>query len=594
MGEEYILILNDQEIPIQFNSKLVLKLGENISDTLISSKKYFVKSKVKRNNFDIFLDFLNSKIENPSIDSNNYYDYFQLSKEFNNILSDYLSKPEFDEICKISMLNNAIINENSDKQLCESYISENLDYYIQYHKNNLSKIPYTTLYNIFQHKKRVLNNHENAYQFIKHVLNESNSNNGVEKKNICVLLGTLEGNKLNEESLKESISKKEEHFGFVPKIESTIFNSFNNIVSDLKIQLENKYKQTVNDLMEKQIQLFNDFKVYFDSKFDSIKTNNENFTKEIKETKNLVTNLSEKIQNIENNIKQMSNKNDDAQNKIQNIISQVDDLKNNQNQILQKCDNNNSLLIQNKITGIENNINQISNTNNDIQNKIQSMTNQINEIKTKNIQISQQCDNTYNSIQQIPNKINCIESDTKKIFSRVSETLDISIARFGLFRGIIHQMTEECGGNVSDKGRVNVTSSSYRAGNLPKYAVDLDNNQTCFESDGYVNSWLKYDFISRKIRPSYYSIRSRNTNKGDHHPMNWVIEGSNTDYLYDWSVLDTRNNITSLDDSCASQIFSIQKTDTFYRYLRIRQTGLNSANRHYLEISALEYFGSVQ
>lgn len=226
--------------------------------------------------------------------------------------------------------------------------------------------------------------------------------------------------------------------------------------------------------------------------------------------------------------------------------------------------------------------------------KIQSMTNQINEIKNKNIQISQQCDNAYNSIQQIPNKINCIESDTKKIFNKISETLDISIARFGLFRGIIHQMTEECGGNVSDKGRVNVTSSSCLSTNLPKYAVDLDNNQTCFESNNEINSWLKYDFISRKIRPSYYSIRSRNTIKGDHHPMNWVIEGSNTDYSYDWTVLDTRNNITSLDDSCASQFFSIQKTDTFYRYLRIRQTGRNSSGYYYLEISALEYFGSVQ
>lgn len=221
------------------------------------------------------------------------------------------------------------------------------------------------------------------------------------------------------------------------------------------------------------------------------------------------------------------------------------------------------------------------------------MTNQINEIKDKNVQISQKCDNTYSSIQQIPSKINCIESDTKKIFNKVSETLDISIARFGLFRGIIHQMTEECGGNVADKGRVNVTSSYCWNGNIPKYAVDLDNNQTCFISGNEKNSWLKYDFISRKVRPSYYSIRSTNSSKGSHHPMNWVIEGSNYD-SNDWIILDTRSNITSLDDSCASQIFSIQKTDTFYRYLRIRQTGVNSTNYYYLEISALEYFGAIQ
>ncbi|KAK8870903.1 hypothetical protein M9Y10_008815 [Tritrichomonas musculus] len=688
MSEEYILILNDQEIKFHFNSKWVPKLGESISDSLISSKKYFIKSKVSRANFDIFLDFLNEKIGYPSIDPNNYYDYYQLSKEFNDILENYLSKREFDEFCKISMLENAKTNENIDKQLCILYISENLDYYLQYQPNNLSKIPYQTLYNIFRHEKRILNNHENAYQFIKQILNESNANGDEMKKSICVLIGTLDGNKLNEESLKESISMKEEHFGFVPKINSTIFNSFNDIVSNLKDQL-----------LGQQIQIFNDIKVYFDSKIDSIQSNNQNVTKEITETKNLVTNLSERIQSIENNIQLILNHNNDTQNKIQSIVRQIDDLKNNQNQTLQKCEKNiqqisdkiigiesninqisntnngiqnkmqdmanqvneikdkstqiyqkcdsthnsiqqipgkitniennmnqisnrnsemqnmvnqineikdkstqiyqkcdsthNSIQqIPGKITNIENNIRQISNSNTEIQNKMQDMKNQVNEIKDKNVQIYQKCDNANNSIQQIPSKISGIESDAKKIFNKVSETLDISIARFGLFRGIIHQMTEECGGNVSDKGRVNVTSSSFLFGN-PKNAVDLDDNQTCFVSRNQTNSWLKYDFIYRKVRPSVYSIRSRNKPKGDHHPMNWVIEGSNTD-SNDWTILDTRNNVTSLDDSCASQFFSIQKADTFYRYIRIRQTGPNSANHNYLIISALEYFGSIQ
>ena len=76
--------------------------------------------------------------------------------------------------------------------------------------------------------------------------------------------------------------------------------------------------------------------------------------------------------------------------------------------------------------------------------------------------------------------------------------------------------------------------------------------------------------------------------------MNWVIEGSNSGSSNDWTVLDSRNNITSLDESNAVQIFSIQKTNEFYRHLRIRQTGENSRGSYYLEISALEYFGSIQ
>ena len=76
--------------------------------------------------------------------------------------------------------------------------------------------------------------------------------------------------------------------------------------------------------------------------------------------------------------------------------------------------------------------------------------------------------------------------------------------------------------------------------------------------------------------------------------MNWVIEGSNSDDSSSWTVLDSRNNITSLDDKSAVQVFSIQKTGGFYRYLRIRQTGNNSSNFSDLRLSALEYFGSIQ
>lgn len=190
----------------------------------------------------------------------------------------------------------------------------------------------------------------------------------MKERKTFAFFGTLHGNKLSEESLKESISKKEEHFGFIPKIESTIFNSFNDIVSNLKMQLEEKYKQSVNELQKQQIQIFNDIKVYFDSKFDSIQSNNDKITKEIKDTKNIVTNLSEKIQSIENNIQQMSNKNDDLQNKVQNIMNQINVLKNNQNQVLLKCDNNHNdaQQILGKINDIKNNIDQMSNSNNEI------------------------------------------------------------------------------------------------------------------------------------------------------------------------------------------------------------------------------------
>ena len=75
-----------------------------------------------------------------------------------------------------------------------------------------------------------------------------------------------------------------------------------------------------------------------------------------------------------------------------------------------------------------------------------------------------------------------------------------------------------------------------------------------------------------------------------------MIEGSNTGGENDneWTILDSHQNDSTLRGKSFSFIFDIkQGNKEFYRYLRIRQTGLNSNNRHYTAISALEYFGII-
>lgn len=166
--------------------------------------------------------------------------------------------------------------------------------------------------------------------------------------------------------------------------------------------------------------------------------------------------------------------------------------------------------------------------------------------------------------------------------------------------GIIQHLTNEFGGNVHVKGIVELTASSlYDSSCLAKYAVDLNSKNTEFASNNEANSWLKYDFKKRKVRPTHYTITSESSGKGDWHPQTWVIEGSNSGE--EWKILDSRNNITILDGKSITHTFNIQENlgnDDYYQYLRIRQTGLNarndpSNNGNILAFSALEYFGSV-
>ncbi|KAK8897750.1 hypothetical protein M9Y10_015715 [Tritrichomonas musculus] len=108
--------------------------------------------------------------------------------------------------------------------------------------------------------------------------------------------------------------------------------------------------------------------------------------------------------------------------------------------------------------------------------------------------------------------------------------------------GIIKFLTKESGGNVHENGIVSVTPSSEcsvfcRAKNV----VDFDDLDSRLVTNDEENSWLKYDFKNRKVRPTHYSIRSKPDRPGSAHPMNWVIEGSNSDNDEDWTVIDRRN-----------------------------------------------------
>lgn len=166
------------------------------------------------------------------------------------------------------------------------------------------------------------------------------------------------------------------------------------------------------------------------------------------------------------------------------------------------------------------------------------------------------------------------------------------------FNGIIRYLTKKCHGNVDEKNVVKVTSSTVYYNRYSKYVVDLDDDKHYFTSDCQQNSWIKFDFKDKKVRPTHYTLRTKSdSGKGGNHLKNWVVEGSNTDWGDEWKILDARSDVTFLDSANAKYVFDIQNElgkDDYYRYLRIRQTGKNSYGAYFLNLSALEYFGYLK
>lgn len=107
-----------------------------------------------------------------------------------------------------------------------------------------------------------------------------------------------------------------------------------------------------------------------------------------------------------------------------------------------------------------------------------------------------------------------------------------------------------------------------------------------------LGSWICFDFKSRKINLTDYTLRSNMIKKGNgFHPRSWFIEGSN-DKL-NWISLDMQKDCARMNDINAIITFSIQnRSPQNFRYIRMRLIS-NWAGGTELSLSLIELYGKI-
>ena len=112
------------------------------------------------------------------------------------------------------------------------------------------------------------------------------------------------------------------------------------------------------------------------------------------------------------------------------------------------------------------------------------------------------------------------------------------------------------------------------------------------------NSWMGYDLGSnRSLLVDRYLIRSRPDFNGQH-PSTWVLEGTNSVSANTvaawnaatWETIDAQTGFTGFNGIDVNNSFVARK-DTYYRYIRLRQTGANTSGSNFLTLGAIEFFG---
>jgi hypothetical protein len=188
-------------------------------------------------------------------------------------------------------------------------------------------------------------------------------------------------------------------------------------------------------------------------------------------------------------------------------------------------------------------------------------------------------------------RLSSVESDFSQLRTELIENAILPerfvVSENGRFDGIIAHLTRDCDGNI-----VEVRASSFfNEECVPQNTVDFNWMSPIFASKAeVVNQWIEWDFKTFQIKPTYYSIRTHDGEKGDRHLKQWIIEGKNDEEK--WIQLDERRDDSKLNGKAYVATFQITNP-TRVRIIRLQQTGLNHRNDHMLAFNSFELFGDL-
>lgn len=159
------------------------------------------------------------------------------------------------------------------------------------------------------------------------------------------------------------------------------------------------------------------------------------------------------------------------------------------------------------------------------------------------------------------------------------------------FSGIFKELTKENGCNIHDAKIIEITGNKNHIYNVP-YSILVDfNTFNCYGSSNEENSYLCFDFKFHSVAISAYSIKSSNY-AIPAFLKSWNIEGSNDQK--EWIILDSHSEDDILCSRAVIKTFKINdrnKSNQYFKYIRLITTGLSSRSVDQFEITNIEFFG---
>jgi hypothetical protein len=148
---------------------------------------------------------------------------------------------------------------------------------------------------------------------------------------------------------------------------------------------------------------------------------------------------------------------------------------------------------------------------------------------------------------------------------------------------IISYLTAKCGGNVHDRGVIEITASSNS--DIARNAGEFGTDWFCWSEDG-PGEFICLDYKTFSIESTHDTMRTLEYGED---LKSWVTEAS--DDAVSWTEIDRHENNTELNRSGAVKVFAVSRSGIFGRIL-LRQNGLNHKDGSRLALSTFKVHGA--
>lgn len=338
-SDTFQFILNSELFTIPSLFKHMMDISPLISKHLIFSTnhQYIVKSKVRKEVFQTFLDYLVAD-SLPDIQIDTFNDYLQLTTEFC-ILKDYVEQRK-------NQLGEYLVNLNGLRDImAENFpfyaekIAANMDDYLERYGDELMKSSIQSLSIVFNHKKRKLNNHNLAYDLIKKTFEKTNDSS------VFILLESLDGSKLTRGNLEESFSMREERMNYMPNVD---FRHLAGMIEKQRL-IEERVLAVEKKIQENQMKYEEEKKLREEEHEKSI---NEILMQQKEEISEIQKKHSEEVVQLNETIDLLKVQINEMKEKLENIDGSLQTQKTEITKVNEQVDNINKMKFNEKIESI--------------------------------------------------------------------------------------------------------------------------------------------------------------------------------------------------------------------------------------------------